>query len=345
MFPSNTHPTLEPFFSPVSYESDLGESPLRVTLLGRHFVLARLGGRVTVLPDRCPHRGAPLSLGSIKGGAFLQCPYHGLCFDSHGSCFAAPDATASTIPRLALALPEALVWRGLIFVALRSPALSLPALSELDRPNRRLIVAPVQQWKANAAQMVDNFLDVSHFPFVHSGSFSTSASTPTHPSTPEILSDGFQFTFSHQGHKVTGDPLRPGAAFRGQTTLRLLRYRYYLPFIVSIAIEYPELRTTDTILLFVQPEGPKLSRLFKLISVENLPLSASAEEQERACQMRINDEDKRIVEALPDAPPDTEQPPTDLPGDAPGIALRAYFRRMLEMSQTARPPTEHRPIR
>jgi vanillate O-demethylase monooxygenase subunit len=46
-------------------------------LLGRHVAMYRLGdGSVVALRDRCPHRGTPLSRGTLKDDV-LTCAYHG----------------------------------------------------------------------------------------------------------------------------------------------------------------------------------------------------------------------------------------------------------------------------
>ena len=44
---------------------------------------------VAALEDVCPHRLAPLSLGTLRGNA-VECGYHGLTFDCSGQCVAAP---------------------------------------------------------------------------------------------------------------------------------------------------------------------------------------------------------------------------------------------------------------
>lgn len=66
-------------------------APERVVVDGTAVVVADLGGRKVVASDRCPHRGAPLSAGTIEDGC-LVCPYHGWRFG--------PDGRAVEIPAL-----------------------------------------------------------------------------------------------------------------------------------------------------------------------------------------------------------------------------------------------------
>ena len=55
--------------------------------------------------DRCPHRRAPLSAGTVEDGV-LRCPYHGWAFDGSGTCVEipalGPDARVPARARLAM---------------------------------------------------------------------------------------------------------------------------------------------------------------------------------------------------------------------------------------------------
>src|SRR5271156_6130049 len=73
--------------------------------LGRRFldvpvVLFRdAEGNVAGLPDRCPHRFAPLSKGRLVDGT-VECPYHGLRFDGHGKCVDVPFSGDKQMPSI-----------------------------------------------------------------------------------------------------------------------------------------------------------------------------------------------------------------------------------------------------
>src|SRR5262249_45828390 len=51
-----------------------------VVVDGRTVALARCGGRLGALDNRCPHQGGPLGEGSIENG-WLRCPWHGYDYD------------------------------------------------------------------------------------------------------------------------------------------------------------------------------------------------------------------------------------------------------------------------
>ena len=70
--------------------SKLGQRPIKLRRFGLDLVLWRDGtGRPSCLRAACPHRGADLSAGKVRGGC-LECPYHGFRFDSGGTCRLAP---------------------------------------------------------------------------------------------------------------------------------------------------------------------------------------------------------------------------------------------------------------
>ena len=73
----------------------LRDAPLAVSLFGEPLVLWRDHGAVHAWADRCPHRGARLSLGRVLTtlqGPRLECPYHGWQFAGGGRCRHVPAA-------------------------------------------------------------------------------------------------------------------------------------------------------------------------------------------------------------------------------------------------------------
>ena len=83
---------------PVALGRDVVQAPLAVTLLGQELVLWRSPeGQVQAFVDRCPHRGARLSLGRVENG-HLECPYHGWQFAAGGQCVKVPAVPTFTPP-------------------------------------------------------------------------------------------------------------------------------------------------------------------------------------------------------------------------------------------------------
>lgn len=77
------------YWYPAVEARKVGRRPLALQMLGDDLVLFRDGaGRVAVLEDWCPHRGARLSLGACEFKGTITCPYHGYTFDGTGQCVA-----------------------------------------------------------------------------------------------------------------------------------------------------------------------------------------------------------------------------------------------------------------
>jgi len=75
---------------PLAWSRDIGRHLSTRRVLEQDLVVFRTqDGQVAALEDVCPHRLAPLSLGTLQGDA-VQCGYHGLTFDCSGHCVLAP---------------------------------------------------------------------------------------------------------------------------------------------------------------------------------------------------------------------------------------------------------------
>ncbi len=69
-----------------------------VQVNGLQIALWNLDGEYFCLDDTCPHRGGPLSAGTLEGGA-VCCPLHGWGFDVRtGACLERPDRPAKRYP-------------------------------------------------------------------------------------------------------------------------------------------------------------------------------------------------------------------------------------------------------
>ena len=69
---------------------EVGNKPIGVTRMGEKMIFWRdQKGHLSAAVDRCPHRGAALSLGKIQSD-HIQCPFHGFEFESSGKCVLVP---------------------------------------------------------------------------------------------------------------------------------------------------------------------------------------------------------------------------------------------------------------
>src|SRR5215208_186529 len=82
------------FWVPACLSEELSEpdcDPIRVRLLGEDLVAFRdSAGKVGVMDEHCPHRGASLFFGRNEEGG-LRCLYHGWKIDVAGNILETPD--------------------------------------------------------------------------------------------------------------------------------------------------------------------------------------------------------------------------------------------------------------
>lgn len=155
-----------------AYSHELGDKPLARRLVGRACVLFRdEQGAVGVLPDRCPHRFAPLSAGRMVDGA-LECPYHGLRFAADGHCVYNPHTPSKGPLRAAdLEAWPVLERYGVIWFWPGEPARAdtelLPRIDFLEREGEFAVVRGLLAVRGHYELVVDNLLDLSHAAYIH----------------------------------------------------------------------------------------------------------------------------------------------------------------------------------
>lgn len=127
--------------------------------------------------DRCPHRGARLSLGRVVDDT-LRCPYHGWRFAPDARCVHWPAHPNAAPPAVAAARAFHVTERyGLVWVAFTQPAVEIPAFAAFDSPGRRSLIDGPYDFAACAPRVVENFLDMAHFPYVHAGTLGSEPHT------------------------------------------------------------------------------------------------------------------------------------------------------------------------
>lgn len=137
------------------------------TILGTRVIAARSDdGTVAAYEDQCPHRGAQLSLGGFDGTR-LSCPYHGWQFDGGRCVFQPAHPTLTPPPHITLRRFETRERYGLVWVCLGAEPRNLTDYAPYDkRPDRNVIYGPVELASCGP-RIIENFLDMAHFPFVH----------------------------------------------------------------------------------------------------------------------------------------------------------------------------------
>src|SRR5215208_2393371 len=123
-------------WQPVLLSSELPERdgpPVRIRLLGEDLVAFRdTDGRVGLVAENCPHRGASLFFGRNEESG-LRCVYHGWKFDAHGSCVDMPNEPAESNfkHKVHVQAYETAEWGGIVW-AYMGPKDRRPELPQHD---------------------------------------------------------------------------------------------------------------------------------------------------------------------------------------------------------------------
>jgi phenylpropionate dioxygenase-like ring-hydroxylating dioxygenase large terminal subunit len=154
----------------VATTEQLTSTPVLGTrLLGEDIVVWQSPDGPRAWRDLCVHRGTRLSLGSVCDGR-LACPYHGWQYDESGKCVHIPAHPEQAAPSKAVAVTyHCRAAYGYVWVCLGTPAKDVPIFEEWFDDAFRKVPSGPYRVQASAPRVVENFLDVAHFPFVHGG--------------------------------------------------------------------------------------------------------------------------------------------------------------------------------
>ena len=150
--------------------AELGDKPVQRWIMGLPVVLYRgVSGAAVALDDRCPHRWAPLSTGSVSGEDIV-CGYHGMQFAPDGRCTRVPtQATTPATARVrsypvAERAPFVWIWTG-------DPQAADSAAPPPDLPwavdPARVTAQGYMEVACNYMALKENVFDLSHFGYVH----------------------------------------------------------------------------------------------------------------------------------------------------------------------------------
>ena len=141
-----------------------------VTRMGEKLIAWRDdSGQVTVMADKCPHRGVALSEGEILGNC-IQCPFHGFEFDTDGNGKLVPANGRDTVPPKALHIRTypAREEHHFIYIWWGDASAQLPPIPWFESIGANLVYTTLKdQWANHYSRAIENQLDVVHLPFIH----------------------------------------------------------------------------------------------------------------------------------------------------------------------------------
>jgi phenylpropionate dioxygenase-like ring-hydroxylating dioxygenase large terminal subunit len=301
----------------VAYAPDLPEAqPVPARLLGEDIVLWRVGERVHAWRDLCIHRGTRLSLGTVREGT-LTCAYHGWTYGESGDCVRIPAHPNQPIPTKARAtVYHAEVRYDWVWVCLGQPTREPPVFAEWSDATFRKIHCGPYSYKASGPRAIENFLDVTHFPFVHAGLLGD-------PRYPEL--DDYQVETGPDGIVARDinvwqpDPDGSGQGARVTYTYKVMRplTAYFVK-----SSSGPRFAMYFT----VTPVAPDACTAWAYVAMDYGDASAESDEEVRAFEDRVTWQDIPVVESQrPELLPLDLQAELHLRSDRTAIAYRRWL--------------------
>ena len=279
---------------PVALASAVGAAPLAVQLLDRALVLWRdAAGTVRAWADRCPHRGAALSLGCVRDGQ-LECPYHGWRFAGSGQVVVVPALPDFTPPASHRATVFPCTERfGLVWVRLADEGEAQPpAFAAEDEPRLRKVNCGPYDVATSAPRIVENFLDMAHFGTVHEHWLGDRAHMAVPPYQVQATATGFLATQCLAW--------QPKSSLHAQTGA-MVEYTYEVnaPY-TAVLTKVPDPATValadfrESIALFVCPITPETSRVWFRLAMNDFN---SPDASLQAFQHTIFTQDQPVLES------------------------------------------------
>jgi len=312
-------PVLANDWHPVTTVAALDKSSIIATqLLDENVVVWRANNRLCAWQDSCVHRGTRLSLGRIVNGDSVQCPYHGWIYDSTGQCVHIPSMPEhQPAKRACVKTFKVKEAYGFVWVCLGEPANDVAPFPEWTKTEFRKIFCGPYLVQTSGPRIIENFLDVSHFPYVHENILGSQEFTGI---------DDYKVTTNAKGVVSTGvkvyqpDPYGTG---QGDT----VAYTYIASRPLTAYLLKESEGPKFSILLTITPHTPTLSTAWMWMTMNyghDIP-----EKELIDWQNTIFDQDKPIVESqLPKCLPLDPKAEVSMRSDKTAVSYRRWLSKL-----------------
>ena len=156
-------------WQPVCLSSEIGDLPVKVTVLGEKLVVFRTSnGEIGLLDRHCSHRGASLEYG-LPTDVGIQCCYHGWHFACDGRILDTPnDPRSSLKTRMCHPAYPVHEYQGIVFAWMGPPEemTDFVIMDSYLQQDTRMVPFSLH-FPCNWVQLLDNTQDPTHSCFLH----------------------------------------------------------------------------------------------------------------------------------------------------------------------------------
>jgi len=313
--------------------------PIGVTRMGEKLVAWRdRTGKLSIMADRCPHRGVALSVGEVKGDC-IMCPFHGFEFDTSGACTVIPANGKNAVPPKAMKVKSYPTQEanGFVYLWWGEPREAYPPLPFFESLDEQFVYSTVRDhWKTHYSRAIENQLDVVHLPFIHKATIGRGNKTLVNGPKTEVKShypeDNLLELWVKNAVDVGQTPLKPSQM--GEPERRpFLQFRYpniwhnWIAPKVRAMIAFAPIDDENTMMylrFYHTVKTPVVRQLTGLMgAVSNL---------------MIEREDRRVVITQEPKRSDLGIGEILIQGDAPIITYRKIRRALIEAGAAAATP-------
>lgn len=318
---------------PVADAGQLAAGTLQAVRLLEHelIVWRSADGAVHAWDDRCPHRSVRLSLGRVVDDR-VECAYHGWQFEPSGQCVQRPAYPAEAPPKAACVTRyHARQAYGMVWVCLGTPERELLPFPEYGDPRLRKVLCGPYLVNACGPRVIENFLDIAHFPYIHTGILGDLA----HLEMPDYKLAAFDDGQGSSG--MAGVIATECFAYQPQANLLATEgsmveytYRVVRP-LTAILTKLPHNQDgfVEAISLHVQPVEKEVSRAWIIVTMTN---PVSTDDEVRRFQDRVFAQDLAVLESQrPKRMP--LAPGLEIPQRADRLSM-AYRRMLADLGMT-----------
>ena len=319
-------PLLRKFWYCVMPMAALGEKPVGMKLLGEPIALWKdATGQPRAVKDRCLHRTAKLSLGTVEDGNIV-CPYHGWAFAGDGACVKVPQDVVEKPHPFGVPGYRCVERYNHVWVALDEPFHDIPEIPEFGAAGYRQVIEFCDDWNCAPLRIMENAFDNAHFAFVHKGSFGDTDPIPP-PFTLEDTEDGFVMRTEVPVRNPEG--MREALGMTSERTVRRTANRFFVPFFRAGKITYPN--GLENILCTAATPMDEARTRFVQWVIRNDSEADVPSEKVIAFDKRVSEEDRWVLESTDENVPldASEGRELHMTCDRPGMMMRKKIRDLL----------------